>query len=114
MVEVRENNAIFITRGDSAELPVAILYDDDTEYIPVQGDTIRFALKRFYTDKEPVLVKDIPISTMELKLDPEDTKDLKSGPICGLYKYDVELTTSDGFVATFISKADFTVLEEVN
>lgn len=113
MVTVR-GNAITITRGDSGILDVHI-YDDDNggEYTPVEGDTIRFALKRNYTDAEPILVKNIPIATMQLHFDPADTKNLESGPIRGRYKYDIELTRSDGSVDTFIPRADFFVLEEV-
>lgn len=112
MVDVK-GTTITITRGDSAAIRVQIIDFDGNEYVPVEGDTVRFALKKNYTDDEPLLVKPIPISTMDLILMPEDTKNLESGPIRGRYKYDIELTREDGMVDTFIPRADFIVLEEV-
>lgn len=113
MVDVK-GTTITITRGDSGAILVKIYNDDKTEYVPVEGDTVRFALKKNYTDAEPLLVKDIPISTMELILAPEDTKNLECGPVRGKYKYDIELVREQGtWVDTFIPRADFLVLEEV-
>ena len=112
MVEVK-GTTIAITRGDSAILQVQIFEADGSEYVPVEGDVVRFALKKNYNDPEPLLVKQIPITTMELLFMPEDTKGLEFGPIRGRYKYDVELTRASGLVDTFIPRADFIVLEEV-
>ena len=112
MVDVK-GTTITITRGDSAVIEVQIIDMNGQQYTPVEGDSIRFAVKKNYTDSEPLLVKNIPIATMNLILSPEDTKNLESGPIRGKYKYDIELTRSDGMVDTFIPRADFIVLEEV-
>ena len=112
MVDVK-GTTITITRGDSAIIGVQIIDFDGQEYVPVEGDSIRFALKKNYSDSEPLLVKAIPITTMQLILDPLDTKNLESGPIRGKYKYDIELTRANGMVDTFIPRADFIVLEEV-
>ena len=112
MVDVK-GTTITITRGDSAIIGVQIYNSDGTEYVPVEGDSIRFAVKKNYSDVEPLILKDIPISSMEFVLMPEDTKELDSGPIRGKYKYDIELTRADGMVDTFIPRADFIVLEEV-
>lgn len=112
MVNV-EGTTITITRGDSAIIVIQITNSDGSEYVPVEGDHVRFALKKKYSDPEPLLVKEIPISSMQLILMPEDTKNLDSGPSYGRYKYDIELTHANGMVDTFIPRADFIVLEEV-
>lgn len=110
--------AITLTRGDTFIVTVSLKYKDGTPYEPTSADTVRFALKSkrmlagntaFY-DKEPLILKDIPTNTMELRLDPEDTKDL----LFGQYKYDIELTRGDGFVCTFIANADFEIAPEVH
>lgn len=46
---------------------------------------------------------------MQLVLRPEDTKALKFGK----YVYDIQITTKDGIVCTFIAKAQFKLTEEV-
>ena len=100
---------ISMTKGDSVWLVLSLTYKDtNDDYEPVEGDSIRFALKKKYKDETP-LILDIPVNTLELKIEPEHTKNLDVGS----YKYDIELTRYDGFVDTFISRADFKILEEV-
>jgi len=109
-----KGTTIIMTKGDSAYITVSILNADGTEYVPQAGDTVRFAMKRDYTDQEPLLVINIPTETMELVIRPDDTKDLEAGQIHGRYKYDLELSRENGEVIdTFIPRADFIVLEEV-
>ena len=67
-------------------------------------------MKRKIKDEEPVIVKDIPIDTMILTLDEEDTKDLPFGN----YIYDLELRKANGDVATFVTKSTFILEEEVH
>lgn len=50
---------ITLTRGDTFEALVSATKRDGTQYIPVAGDTIRFAMKENYDDPRPLLVKDI-------------------------------------------------------
>lgn len=114
MVEVNERtNAITITQGDSGDVSIRIIDSDGQDYVPVEGDTVRFAVKKYYTDSEPLLVINVPIDTMILHFNPQDTKNLEAGPAKGRYKYDMELTRTGGLVDTFIPRADFIVLEEV-
>lgn len=102
---------ITLTRGDTLVVKVSITQKDgDIPYIPSGSDKVRFAMKEKYTDEEPLLVKDIPIDTMELVLNPEDTKKLPFGK----YVYDIQLTTSSGVVDTFITKSTFKLTEEVD
>ena len=115
MFEIDKNNNITMIRGDSVRVKVECYEDDEhtIEYIPVNGERVRFALKKRYTDSTPLLLKEIPIDSMLLRIDPEDTKDLDFGPYNGKYKYDIEITRLDGFIDTFIARKDFTILEEV-
>ena len=77
---------ITLTRGDTFEALVSATKRDGTQYIPVEGDVIRFAMKENYDDPRPLLVKDIPIDTMMLTLEPQDTADLNFGK----YVYDIQ------------------------
>ena len=110
---------ISLTRGDTLCLQVKALRKfTGEEYTPVEGDKIRFALKHSdmvagrtaFKDVNPIIVKDIPISTMQLKLDPIDTKDLKFDT----YTYDIELTFANGEVDTIIPYSKFIILPEVH
>lgn len=100
---------ITLTRGDSFYAQLSITDADGNEYVPSSDDYIRFAMKKKITDDEPLLIKEIPYDTLILTLDPEDTSSLSFGS----YIYDVELTTSDGFVNTFITKSTIKITEEV-
>lgn len=86
---------ITLTRGDTFEALVSATKRDGTQYIPVEGDVIRFAMKENYDDPRPLLVKDIPIDTMMLTLEPQDTADLNFGK----YVYDIQLTKANGKLA---------------
>ena len=108
MVKIR-NNKISITRGDTLETKVSIEMDNGEDYIPSEEDQIRFALKQDYDDEEPLIVKVIPYDTLILRLEAAETKELE----VGRYVYDIELTTPDGFVDTFIDKQSLTITEEV-
>lgn len=102
-----------MTKGDTCILSVGIVDTDGNTYEPQEGDTIRFALKKSYNDARPLILKDIPIDTMELRLEPSDTKSLDAGSVKGKYVYDIELTKEDGTVDTFIARAEWLILEEV-
>ena len=101
---------ITLTRGDTFEALVSATTKDGMQFTPCEGDALRFALKENYSDAAPLIVKDIPISTMMLVLNPEDTKRLNFGK----YVYDIQLTKANGKVDTFISKAILKLSEEVD
>ena len=83
-----EDQRIIMTRGDTVKITVGIRYKDSTEYYdPIEGETVRFSVKTYLSDKTPAIEKDIPIESMILQLDPEDTKNLAFGP----YHYDLQL-----------------------
>ena len=101
-------NDITLTRGDSLFLQLALSKNGEP-YTPAQGSVIRFAMKLKYTDEDPVLVKLVPIDTLLLEIEPEDTSDLIMKKT---YVYDIQLTDENGYVDTFIS-GTFTIGEEV-
>lgn len=105
-----QGTTITMTRGDTARVQIGITDVDGSEYKPLNGDKVRFAAKKSYYDEQPVILKEIPISTLLLTLEPEDTKPLQFGK----YVYDIELTQRDGTVNTFITKASLILEEEVH
>lgn len=105
-----QGTTITLTRGNTFMALVSITQSDGSQYLPVEGDSIRFAMKKSYEDNEPLLVKDIPINTMKLILEPGDTKALDFGK----YVYDIQLTKVTGEVDTFITKGSMKITEEVD
>lgn len=100
IIELPKRTDIYLTKGDTFVVEVeAYLQNTRERYEPVVGDTVRFALKKCPTDDECLIYKDIPISTMILKLESDDTKTLQNIP----YWYDIQLTYANGDVDTFIS-----------
>ena len=55
-----KGTTISLTRGDSLRVKINIFNSQGETYIPVEGDTITFALKKNYTDQTPLITKDIP------------------------------------------------------
>lgn len=103
-------STITLTRGDTFEALVSVTKMDGSPYVPIEGDSIRFAMKKNYDDSRPILVKSIPSDTMMLIIEPQDTKGLNFGK----YVYDIQLTQANGKVDTFISKATLKLSEEVD
>ena len=108
MVKI-SGTTITMTRGDTLSTQVTIKNADGTDYDLQEGDVVRFALKKDYTDDEPLILKVLYNDDLVLLLEPNDTKQLEYGN----YVYDIELTTEQGAVDTFISKARLTLTEEV-
>ena len=76
---VIKNNVITITRGDTLETPVAIELESGKDFYPSNGDRIRFALKKRYSDPKPIIIKNIDGENLILRLDAEETKILSPG-----------------------------------
>lgn len=111
-----EGTTITMTRGDTLLVQVGIIRDD-TPYTPVAGDSVRFAVKSGlnargtnFKESDPLILKTIPIDTMILRLDPDDTKSLDFGN----YFYDIEITFANGIVDTFIPNSKFVLAPEVH
>lgn len=105
---------ITLVRGDSAAFDVPLVSVDDqgheTPYTPQEGEKLRFALSDKYgvTREEVLILKEIPINTLVLKLEPSDTKPLRFKK----YHYDIEFTDVLGNVTTVL-EAEFEVAKEV-
>ena len=99
-----------MTRGDTLNTKLTVINPDRTPYEPIDGDVIRFALKEDYNDTEVLIEKVIPLDTLMLHLDSQDTKPLKM-PFD--YVYDIQITFGDGTVDTIIPKGAFKITEEV-
>lgn len=103
------NNEISLTRGDSLVAKITLM-DGCDEYVPQEGDVIRFAMKKNYGKNNVLIRKEIPIDTQVLEILPEDTKHLSFGN----YVYDIEITFANGRVDTFIPNGVFKITEEVD
>lgn len=103
-------NRIHLTRGDSAEFDLTIRDRvTGSAFILNDGDRLTFTLKRFITDKEPVLTKSLGQGIRQeqeryvLQFRPEDTQLLS----CGRYVYEIKLMRKNGYTDTFIPARDF-------
>lgn len=103
-------NRIHLTRGDSAEFDLTIRDRvTGSVFILGDGDRLTFTLKRFITDKEPVLTKTLGHGIRQeqtrcvLVFLPEDTRYLS----CGRYSYEVKLVRQNGYTDTIIPARDF-------
>ena len=106
-----KKTTITLTRGDTFKAQISLTDTEGNPYTPVEGDHIRFAVKKSYDDPdtEVLINKEVPIETMILTLEPSDTKDLDFGE----YVYDIQYTNSAGEVDTFITTSAFILTEEV-
>ena len=102
-------NELTITRGDTLETAL-VIYTDDTqqeEYIPAEGDVIRFAVKRKISDAEPIITQIINNTTLALRVEAEQTKLLPNPSRIGKViqcAYDVQITHPDGTVEADIKE----------
>lgn len=104
MVEInKKDNSIEMTQGDSLKIKIILRKKNGILYVPEQEDSIRFALSTVHKGElgyKLLLRKEIPLNTLELNLVPEETKNIPSNHI---YKYDIQITHTDGTTDTFIS-----------
>ena len=107
--KVTSNNTIYLTRGDTFKATISISNPDGTPYEPIEGDEVRFALKKDISDTLCLIRKDIPIDTLLLEIEPMDTQYLEFGN----YVYDIQLTKANGDVDTFITASKFKITKEV-
>ena len=101
-----EKTRVSLIRGDSLILHIGIK-ENGEDYKVQPNDTIKFFLrnselkkdKTEYVVDKPLVTKTIDNAELKLQMDPEDTIKLPFGR----YTYEVQLTTEDGIVDTFIS-----------
>lgn len=109
MLNIDGNNNITLTRGDTLTLKISLTKDGE-EYIPVDGDVIRFAMAKGYLNKAGytlLYTKVVPNNTLEVTLTSAETS-----IDYGTYNYDMQITHGDGTVDTFIS-ASIKIINEV-
>ena len=104
-----KKNIISVVQGDSLWTKLDLTDSDNNPYVPDPNDKIRFALKRSTDpDEEPLVTKEIPYDTLELRLDPQDT----TFPV-GEYIYDIEIELTNGFVDTVVGPCRFKITDQV-
>lgn len=118
--EDKRGPVISIPRGDDKIYPIGMRYEEDgTTYTPAADDTIIFSVKPAemnaekteYLETDPIIVKNIDPTTMELHLEPADTADLGFGT----YLYDLfYIRAEDGWHETIIKVSPFVVGREVH
>ena len=94
------NNEKQLTRGDTGMYSITLYDAEGNEYIPTEGETVTFYLMKKDCDDltESILVKDIPVDTMMLELEPSDTVDLPTGS----YAYRIRLRDTIGHEWTVV------------
>ena len=106
MVKADENK-IYIQRGNSATFSIELMDESTGEPYDFSEDTVVFTVKRFLTDREPLLQKTVVNGMVTITT--EDTNELNFGQ----YFYDVTLLTENGILSTVIGPAQFVVGEVV-
>lgn len=116
---------LYMVRGDAdsfvVELQTEISPGEYVPYIPEEGSALSFALKHDvmkrgadgymdFKDNTPLVLKSIPIDTMQCKLEPADTEGLGFGQ----YAYDIRLTLPNGEPHTCVKDATFYLWREVH
>lgn len=94
------NNIKELTRGDTGLYSITLYDGDGAEYVPTDGEVLTFYLMKKNCDEltESILIKDIPVSTMQLELEPSDTRDLA----VGTYSYRIRITDTVGHEWTVV------------
>ena len=108
MLYIDEDQNIELTRGDTGFFTIALKDNNNVDYIPQSGDSLRFAMSKSYGG-DTLILKQIPINSLILEIEPQDTASLQFGK----YVYDVEFTDAAGHVSTIIL-GNFTLTKEVH
>lgn len=107
MIDIDVND-IEIVQGNTAEIDITPLEDDDTPVIMQSGDKVIFTValgRKTYIKKELTAAMQNEDGSLTLILNPEDTMTM---PPIG-YEYDCLFIYADGSSYTFIQKAKFIV-----
>lgn len=108
MFVIDKNNKIKLTVGDTATMLIQIFDLENKEYKIQETDDITLTLKKT-ADGEIVLEKKATDDNYII-INSSDTSNLKAG----LYVYDVQLKTKEGFVYTIIPTSFFQLTSEVS
>ena len=107
MYEIDSDNNIFLTRGDTCVLKLAVTDSDDQPY-DYSNDTVQLTVKSSTYTNVVLIQKNI--SGDSFVIEPSDTSNLAYGK----YVYDVQIITPSNQVYTVITPAEFNVCNEVN
>lgn len=109
MLNIDENNNIYLTRGDTAIFDISLTDEEGNPYIMGVDEIIIFSLRKLY-DKGLILIQKQSV-TPSFSLDTVDTKNLTFGK----YKYDIYLYNQVTYkLDTFLADKDFVIGEEVH
>lgn len=109
MLQIKSDGTIRLTRGDTAELKVDLVYDGtENKYVMNSSDKLTLTIKKSTKDVQH-LVQKVVTGTDTIVIEPADTAGLSFGK----YKYDVQLDTVDGKTYTPVEVSVFEILEEV-
>lgn len=108
-----EDNRIYLTRGDTADIAVTLENMDESEYEMQEGDTLIFRMKKSATKgaSEVLIEKFAAVDGTDITISllPSDTETLGFGE----YRYEVELVTADDHHYTVIADEEFEVGKEL-
>ena len=91
-----EEQAIYLTRGDSAEVSIDLTTDGGEKYELGAGDTLTLTVRKEPTATSAVIFAKSVTGSGAVTITPEDTQDAEVGQ----YSADIQLTTADGEVHT--------------
>lgn len=94
---INKNNAIALTRGDTAFLNFTVCTDDNSEYEMQEGDVLKLTVRREARADSPILLE-ASSDTATIYLAPEMTSQIDVGD----YSYDVQLNTAAGDIFTIV------------
>lgn len=91
-----EEQAIYLTRGDSAEVSIDLTTEGGEAYDLGASDTLTLTVRKEPTATSAVIFAKSVTGSGVITITPEDTRDAEIGQ----YSADIQLTTSDGEVHT--------------
>ncbi len=91
-----EDQVIFLTRGDSAEVSIDLTTEGGETYDLSANDTLTLTVRKKPLATSTVIFAKSVMGSGVISIAPEDTQDAKVGQ----YSADIQLTTADGEVHT--------------
>lgn len=109
MLKIDDEDNIYLTRGDTAIIDIALFDEDGEPYAMLSSDRLVFTLRKLY-DKGAILIEK-EVDEPSFSFTSAETKDLDFGE----YVYDIYLkNTGSGKIDTFIAEKTFTIGEEAH
>lgn len=106
----KNDNTIYITRGDSLTVAIALTDENGYPYETQEGDIIYFRVKKSAYAADILIEKEVDLDTYEIDFVESDTKDLAFGE----YVYEVEIITITSDHYTVIKNSKFVITEELH